>query len=60
MDIRLLAFIIWMLDIFNIDIVYGNFSLDTFLDVTVPLNFWFWLVFWLLCPSCRNIIIGDK
>lgn len=46
-----LATIIWIIDILNINFLINGIHIAEFLDVTIPLNFWFWLLFWLLTPA---------
>ena len=47
---RLLIFLIWLIDILNIDFIISGTHVKEFLDVTVPINTLFWLLFWLLAP----------
>lgn len=49
--IQILVFIIWLIDILNIDFTIGNIQVAYYLDEAIPINFWFWLLFWILCPS---------
>ena len=46
-----LATIIWIIDILNINFLINGIHIAEFLDVTILLNFWFWLLFWLLTPA---------
>ena len=46
--------IIWIIDIFNIDFLVQGVHVAEFLDITIPLNFWFWLFVWLLLPDTAN------
>ena len=41
---KALLVIIWIVDILNIDFVINGTHIAEFLDVTVPLNGWFWLL----------------
>lgn len=43
--------IVWIIDILNIDFVVNKIHVAKFLDITVPLNGWFWLLVWLLVPT---------
>ena len=47
--------IIWIVDILNIDFVINGIHVAEFLDVTVPLNGWFWLLVWLLVPTVTEL-----
>ena len=47
--------IIWIIDILNIDFVINGTHIAEFLDVTVPLNGWFWLLVWLLVPTVTEL-----
>lgn len=49
--IQILIFIIWLVDILNIDFTIENIQVAYYLDEVIPINFWFWLLFWVLCPS---------
>ena len=49
--IQILVFIIWLIDILNIDFTIRNIQVAYYLDEVIPINFWFWLLFWVLCPS---------
>lgn len=46
---------IWIIDIMNIDFLINGIHIARFLDETIPLNGWFWLLFWLLKPSLINV-----
>lgn len=48
---KALLVIIWIIDILNIDFIINGTYIAEFLDVTVPLNGWFWLLVWLLIPT---------
>ena len=54
--IQILIFIVWLIDILNIDFIINDVHVAYWLDVTVPLNFWFWLLFWILCPSTTYVV----
>lgn len=58
--LKTLILIIWIIDILNIDFLISGTHVAEFLDVTIPLNFWFWLFFWLLVPSSEIIKIKTK
>lgn len=47
--------IIWIIDILNIDFIINGIHVAEFLDVTVPLNGWFWLLVWLLIPTVTEL-----
>lgn len=53
---RTLILIIWLVDILNVDCVISGIHLAEFLDTTLPLNGWFWLLLWILIPSATTII----
>ena len=42
---------IWLVDIMNINFLIGDMNIAHFLDITLPLNGWFWFLFWFLIPS---------
>ena len=52
---KTLLVIIWIVDILNIDFVINGTHIAEFLDVTVPLNGWFWLLVWLLVPTVTEL-----
>ena len=52
---KTLLVIIWIIDILNIDFVINGTHVAEFLDVTVPLNGWFWLLVWLLVPTVTEL-----
>lgn len=52
---KALLVIIWIVDILNIDFVINGTHVAKFLDVTVPLNGWFWLLVWLLVPTITEL-----
>lgn len=52
---KTLLVIIWIVDILNIDFVINGTHVAEFLDVTVPLNGWFWLLVWLLVPTVTEL-----
>lgn len=56
---RILVFLIWIIDIFNIGENIFGFNLKEFLDVTLPINTVIWLVIWLLMPSSFYVKEGD-
>lgn len=49
--IRLLIFIIWLIDILNINFIINGVAVAEFLDKTLPLNFWFWFLYILIAPD---------
>ena len=49
--IRLLIFIIWLIDILNINFIIDGVAVAEFLDKTLPLNFWFWFLYMLIAPD---------
>ena len=57
---KTLLLIIWLIDITNIDFIINGTHLAYFLDVTLPLNTWFWLLLWLLIPSSEAAIIHKE
>ena len=52
---KALLVIIWIVDILNINFVINGTHVAEFLDVTVPLNGWFWLLVWLLVPTVTDL-----
>ena len=50
-----LLVIIWIIDILNIDFIINGIHIAEFLDITIPLNGWFWLLVWLLTPNITYI-----
>lgn len=52
---KALLVIIWIVDILNIDFIINGIHVAEFLDVTVPLNGWFWLLVWLLVPTVTEL-----
>lgn len=55
---KIIMFVIWLIDILNIDFIIANISIKELLDITIPLNFWFWLIFWILIPT--NVVIEKE
>lgn len=55
---KTLILIIWLIDILNIDFIINNIHIAQFLDITLPINFWFWLLFWLLVPTSQLVTIN--
>lgn len=51
--------IVWVIDILNIDFIINGVHIAYYLDVTVPINGWFWLLIWLLMPTVRTISKED-
>ena len=52
---KALLVIIWIIDILNIDFIINGAHIAEFLDVTIPLNGWFWLLVWLLIPTVTEL-----
>lgn len=57
---KALLTIVWIIDILNIDFIVSGIHIAEFLDVTVPLNGWFWFLIWLLIPASLTIKIAHK
>lgn len=56
---KIIVFIIWILDIFNLGRDIYGFNLVEFLDVTLPINTIVWLVIWVLIPSSKHYVEVD-
>lgn len=54
-----IVLIVWVIDILNIDFIINGVHVAYYLDVTVPINGWFWLLIWLLMPTVRTISKED-
>lgn len=54
---KTLVLVIWLIDIFDVNIIInGNKIMNAaLLDSTMPLNFWFWFIFWLLVPGTETV-----
>ncbi len=52
---KALLVIIWIIDILNIDFIVNEIHIAEFLDITIPLNGWFWLLLWLLVPTVTEL-----
>lgn len=52
---KALLVIIWIIDILNIDFIINEIHIAEFLDITIPLNGWFWLLLWLLVPTVTEL-----
>lgn len=52
--------IIWLIDIMDIDFLINEIHIVKFLDKTIPLNFWFWLLFWVAVPNPYIVINWNK
>ena len=52
---KTLLIIIWIIDILNIDFIINGIHVAEFLDITIPLNGWFWLLVWLLIPTVTEL-----
>lgn len=48
---KALLIIIWLIDIFNINLIIGDINIAYFLDNTLPINGWLWFFIWILIPS---------
>ena len=46
---------IWLVDIMNINFLIGDVNIAHFLDVTLPLNGWFWFLFLGLIPNVSDL-----
>lgn len=59
--IKTLFLIIWVIDILNININMNGIQYLSaeMLDIEIPINFWFWFIFWLFVPS-SNIISEER
>ena len=54
-----IVLIVWVIDILNIDFIVNGVHIAYYLDVTVPINGWFWLLIWLLMPTVRTVSKED-
>lgn len=54
-----IVLMVWVIDILNIDFIINGVHVAYYLDVTVPINGWFWLLIWLLMPTVRTISKED-
>ena len=54
-----IVLIVWVIDILNIDFIINGVHVAYYLDVTVPINGWFWLLIWLLMLTVRTISKED-
>lgn len=54
-----IVLIVWVIDILNIDFIINGVHVAYYLDITVPINGWFWLLIWLLMPTVRTISKED-
>lgn len=52
--------LVWVIDILNIGTNIFGFNLAEFLDVTLPINFWAWLLIWLFVPTRTTIVNKEK
>lgn len=57
---KTLMLIIWIIDILNINFIIAGVSVAKFLDITIPINGWFWFLFWILVPSSEAVMIKTK
>jgi len=53
---KTLLIIIWIIDILNINFTIDEVQVAEFLDKTIPLNFWFWLLIWFFIPTVKASI----
>ena len=53
---KTLLLIIWIIDICDINFIFNGVEVAKFLDETIAINFWGWLLFWLLIPSSDTFI----
>lgn len=51
---KTLITIVWIVDILNIDFLVNGIHVAEFLDVTIPINGWFWLLTWLFLPTISS------
>lgn len=51
---KTLITIVWIVDILNIDFLVNGVHVAEFLDVTIPINDWFWLLMWLFLPTISS------
>lgn len=51
---KTLITIVWIVDILNIDFLVNGIHVAEFLDVTIPINGWFWLLIWLFLPTISS------
>ena len=51
---KTLITIVWIVDILNIDFLINGVHVAEFLDVTIPINGWFWLLMWLFSPTISS------
>ena len=57
---KTLLLVIWIIDICNINFVFNGVEVADFLDKTVAINFWGWLLFWLLVPTSTTVVERSK
>lgn len=51
---KTLITIVWIVDILNIDFLVNGVHVAEFLDVTIQINGWFWLLIWLFLPTISS------
>ena len=51
---KTLITIVWIVDILNIDFLVNGVHVAEFLDITIPINSWFWLLIWLFLPTISS------
>lgn len=52
--------IIWVIDILNLNFQIGDIWVAEFLDKTVQINFWAWLLIWIFVPSSNYIVYKNN
>lgn len=52
--------IIWVIDILNLNFQIGDIWVADFLDKTVQINFWAWLLIWIFVPSSNYIVYKNN
>ena len=57
---KTLLLVIWIIDICDINFIFNGVEVAEFLDETVAINFWGWLLFWLLVPTSTTVIERSK
>lgn len=48
---RILVFLVWVIDILNINFVVNGIEVAELLDVTIPINTLAWILIWIFMPS---------
>ena len=57
---KTLLLVIWIIDICDINFIFNGIEVAEFLDETVAINFWGWLLFWLLVPTSTTVVERSK